>query len=408
MCTIRKIFYSICVVFVVTLGGCAHVEVPALPQDEYVPIRLVALTSGVEVTRAGIDPSATDIESATIIVFDGTEDKVLQCRHLTDVATEQIYLKAGDTYRVFAVANLGDGNCPNGDAATYFDDVAEIADLDEKYFISTVAAGAAPTLMPMTSVDNSDATSSLATVTIQHPLLPPAVGVESTVTIKMRSIYTKVVVTIYNRTSRWGANQSGLTFSSYLTENLPQGSWIVERPLADVVYDSETETWSENATAAGDDYPQTLTPLWTGYAASGLTDISTGWSTTPIQIGANYYVSRSFDVYTLENRRGIVAGVSAHQRKEKAPQYALQLTAIGTLNNKTFYTYVLVGKGRVPETPPDWWYGNYNVDRNCIYHVNLYVNSINNIEQDTRREYLDVVVVQNDLVSPTPDTIIDF
>jgi hypothetical protein len=224
----------------------------------------------------------------------------------------------------------------------------------------------------------------------------------------MRSIYTKVAVTIYNRTDSEGANLSGLTFSSYLAENLPQSSWIVERPLADVVYDSEAKTWSENATAAGDDYPQTLTPVWTGYAASGLTDISTGWTATPIQKETDYYVSRSFDVYTLENRRGIVPGVSALRRKEMAPERALQLTVVGTLNGKPFYTYVLVGKGRAPETPPDWWYGNYNVDRNCIYHLNLYVNSITDVEEDSRREYLDVVAVQNDLIPPTSDPVIDF
>jgi hypothetical protein len=416
MDTIKKIACLACVALLAALAGCVRkAEVPAPPQNGLVPIELVPVTGGVEVTRAtGIDFSATNITSATIIVFHATEDKVLQRRHLADVTTEKIYLKAGETYRVFAVANLLNGNCPNGDAATYFDDVDQIADLNGKYYIATAPAGTAPALMPMTSVDNTDATSSVATVTVSKGV-PPALGeTEVTVPIKMRSLYTKVAVTIYNRTNSSGANLSGLTFSDYLTENLPKSSWIVERPLADVVYDSDTETWSENSTAAGYDYPQSpptplVAPAWADYQATELTDISSGWTTTPVQLGGDYYVSRSMDIYTLENRRGIVPGVSAnmHERKALAPAQALQVTVIGTLNSKTFYTYVLIGKGRKEETPPgrpwgyyDLWWGNYNVDRNCIYHVNLYINATDDVTQDSRREYLDVVVVQNSLVDP--------
>jgi hypothetical protein len=411
---IMKIVSRVCVVLVATLSGCVQTEVETPLRDELVAIRLVPVTSGIEVTRAtGIDFSATTIESATVIVFHGTEDRVLERHYIADVTSEQIYLKAGTTYRIFAAANLTNDNCPGGNASTYFSDVDEIADLNSKYFISAVTAGTAPALMPMISVDNTDATSSIATVTLSKGV-PPVSGDEVIVNIKMRSIYTKVAITIYNRTNSAGtSNLSGLTFSDYLTENLPKNSWIMERSLTDVVKDPVTGAWSESSTAAGYDYPQSpptplVAPVWGDYVTTGLNDISTGWTTVPVQIGGNYYVTRSFDIYTLENRRGIVAGVSAnmYERKANAPEYALQVTLIGKLNNKTFYTYVLVGKGRDEETPPDVWYGNYNVDRNCIYHVNLYVDDTDNVTQDSRREYLDIVVVQNSLVDPTNSGIV--
>jgi hypothetical protein len=356
-----------------------EVEIPTPADDGLVPIELAALTSGVEVTRAaGIDPSYTTISSATIIVFHATEDRVLQNRYLADVTTDKVYLKKGETetsYRVFAVANLVDANCPNGNASTYFADVDEIADLEGKYFIAS-PAGTAPALMPMTSIGSAaDLSTQIATVVVQPPSLiapvPPAV--EYSVTIQMRSIYTKVEMNIYNKSG------SGVTPQSYFIENLPKHSWIVERAKS-------------SSAAAGDDYPQS----YTGYDNTAWDDLTTGWTASE-----NSYMKRTITFYTLENRRGVVSGLNPnmYERKAEAPANALEFTFTGQANGKILYTYVLIGKGRDALDPPDEWYGNYDVDRNCIYQVNVYIDGANetNITSDTRREYLNVVAVCGEL-----------
>jgi hypothetical protein len=91
-----------------------------------------------------------------------------------------------------------------------------------------------------------------------------------------------------------------------------------------------------------------------------------------------------------------------YERKEKAPANALEFTFISEANSKMLYTYVLIGKGRDLLEPPDTQFGNYDVDRNCIYHVNIYIDGATeaNITSDSRREYLDVVAVCGELVPP--------
>jgi hypothetical protein len=369
-------------------------EKPTPSEERLVPIKLAGLGSNTQITRAGIDPSFTDIKTATVIVFNQAGTEVLQRRNLDYANGDRVYLKPG-TYKVFAVANLTDGNCP-GDytAANFFDDVETSADLDdnEYYFVSTATAGAAPstsTGMPMTSIgsDPTDLTTQIVEVIVPDPIVS---GVSDEVIIKMRSIYTKVELTIYNNTS------SGVVPQSYLVENLPKNSWIIERPQTDP--------------ATGDDYPQSLAEPYTGYANTTVADLLTGWTTTPETINGKNYVKRTITLYTLENRRGVVSGVSAnmYERKEKAPANALEITFISTANNKMLYTHVLVGKGRSAETPPDTWYGDYNVDRNSIYRVNVYIDGTNNMESDSRREYLDEIAVCGTLTPPGNGTAIEF
>jgi hypothetical protein len=388
---IRKIVYCACGVCVVTLGSCVRNEVePSEFEDRLVPIELVGLTGAAEITRAGIDQSFTDIKTATIIVFNSDGTEVLQRRNLNYAAGDRVYLKTGASYNVFAVANLSDGNCPNGDWETYFNDVYMVGGLSEKLLLSTVTAGAAPsttTGMPMTSIDSY--ANQIAIVEVPDPIV---IGESDVVTIKMRSIYTKVALTIYNK------SDSGVTPQSYLVENLPIGSWIVERQQAYANHDYA-------------DYLAAQTPPQAGYVNSSLTSFSPAaseWSTAPAPL--DNYKMHSFDIYTLENRRGPETAPSADMdaRRDNAPANALDVTIIGAANNKMLYTHVLVGKGRNAAIPTDDALGNYDVDRNCIYHVNVYINGTANVEVDTRREYLDVVAVCGDLTSPVDGTEVEF
>ncbi|MDL2255427.1 hypothetical protein LJC38_02450 [Parabacteroides sp. OttesenSCG-928-K15] len=354
---IQTILYTIYILFLLTtLAGCSNTEIP-IEEDDLVAIELVGLNGSVQVSRAGIDPSLTAIHNATIIVFDGTEDKVLHRRTINYTDGERVYLKRGGTYKVFVIANLDDDNCPNGDAATYFDDVTNIAHLDNKYFISSAEPGEAPAKMPMISGTTSDP---LHSVTI--PPAPLAVA-DTKVTLELRSLYTKVSVNIYNKVNGGG---SGVELLSYYASNLPVYSWIVEQ---------------------ASDYPQTLDPKTTGYDRSSLMDIRQPTQTT------EDYACHSFDVYCLENRRGSVAGLTnPYYRKAQAPEYAFEINFQGNIsNNKVLQTYLLVGK--------DNDNSNFDVDRNCIYTVNVYVNSTTNISSDSRRMSLDVVVC-GELESP--------
>jgi hypothetical protein len=391
---IRKIVYCAGAVFVAALVGCVRGVVEPTPEgDGLVPIELVGLTSAAEVTRAGIDPAYTEIKTATIIVFNSAGTQVLQRRNINYAAGERVYLKPG-AYSVFAVANLADGNCPGAStAANYFGDVNDVGDLTDKSFLSTAATGAAPsttTGMPMTSIgDVADISTQIAIVTVPDPIVQ---GESDVVTIKMRSIYTKVSFTIYNR------NDSGVTPQSYLVENLPVGSWIWERPLGGGGLPPDYA-----------DYLAAQTPPQPGYVNMALATFApaaSGWAGAPAPLDG--YKMYSFDLYTLENRRGTVASTDVDERKANAPAGALQLTIMGEVGTKMLYTYVLVGKGRSAATPTDDQLGNYDVDRNCIYHVNVFINGTENVETDSRREYLDQTAVCGDLTSPENGTTVEF
>jgi hypothetical protein len=395
-------------ILLMAIGGCTrgNVEQPVLPQSpQLVPINLVTATGGAQITRAGIDPLFTTITNATIIVFDQQGNR-LQYRNIDYASGERVYLEAGGQFQVFAVANLTDGNCP-GDytAATYFADVETTADLYTKYFISTTAPGAAPAKMAMTSTGEEDPTNlsaQIVSIEVENPIVKDVSGA---VNIKMRSIYTKVVLTIYNRTNSAGTVQSTIEIVRFLGKNLAKYSWIIERPQSDTSDyaqspDSELEKPSQ------------------GYATTRI--ISTGsiddWTRTPELINGKYYVKHTATMYTLENRRGTVAEVTTpYDRKKYAPQFALEVNLISYINSAEIMdmlleTHVLVGQGSDQLTPPNKWEGNYDVERNSIYYLNVFFDTATKatIEQDSRRNYLELLALCGELSSPTDGSSFGF
>lgn len=366
------------VVILFTQSGCSH-EYPT-PKDEYVALELVGLAESVEInTRAGLDPSLTAIHNATIIVFHATEDKVLQRRTINyaSPANERVYLKRGETYRVFVIANIDDDNCPGEyTAATYFEDVAKIADLNSKYFLSTTELGMKPVSVPM--ISGTTATP-LEEVTIPNPLtLTP--DNTTIVTLKLRSLYTKVTVNLYNLVNESGTNLSGVEILSYYSNNLPIGSYIVERTTTDIYTN---------------DYPQSLDPKALGYQRSSLGDIRIP-TENRVKVGDRWYDRHSFDVYCLENRRGTVSDLNSgnvYDRKSKAPKFSFEISFQGNVGDRdVLQTYVVIGKGDDGTNPV---YNDFNLDRNCIYLVNIYVNGVGGVDADSRRMYLNVVVCGN-------------
>ncbi|MDF9829919.1 hypothetical protein [Parabacteroides sp. PF5-6] len=372
--TIRYIIYAL--LLVIAFAGCNEAEVPVPEDDEWVAIELVGLDSAVEVTRG-----EGEIDNATIIVFQATEEdtyEFLYCRTINYGNNERVYLKRGATYKVFAIANLDDANCPDDEevtADTYFDDVKTLDGLAQKYFISAVEQpGAAPDKMPMISGTTE---SPFETVVLPERLALDGEGKYPVVTLPLRRLYTKVAVNIYNHAN------SEVDLVSYYANNIPANSWIVERANDDL----------------DGDYPQILTTPAAGYTRSSLTGIGT--STTE---GA--YKKYNFDIYCLENRRGTVSGLTStnvYDRKALAPEYAFEICFQGnvTVNEKeeVLQTYVVVGKGYDEVNTPI--YNNFDVDRNCIYTVNIYVNGVGNVVADSRRMYLNVAI--NGELTPPED-----
>ncbi|MDL2265257.1 hypothetical protein LJC57_02370 [Parabacteroides sp. OttesenSCG-928-G07] len=347
--------------------GCSETEIP-IQEDDLVAIELVGLNGSVQVTRAGgIDPSLTTIHNATIIVFHA--DTMFQRRTIDYAAGERVFLKRGGTYKVFVIANLDDANCPDDfTTATYFDDVEHIDDLNSKYFISSTAPGIAPVKMPMISGSSA---SPFEVVTINKP--PQS----TTVTLQLRSLYTKVEVSLYNLVNDGAGNSSGVELLTYYANNLPTYSWLVERP-----------TTNPNAS---DDYPQTLTPTTIGYDRSSLVDIRVPDQVHP---GSRTYARHSFVVYCLENRRGTVTELTADnvfERKAKAPKFAFEVNFQGNANEEdVLQTYVVIGKGHDENYVTQ--YGNFDIERNCIYQVQVYIDGVTNVKYDSRRMYLNVVI----------------
>lgn len=367
---IRKIVCFAGLTCAVALTGCARTEPgePSHGEDDMFAVELAAAGGSVQVSRAA-DMNA--IENAIVLVWDAAGTTLLHNRYLDYAGKERVYLRAG-TYQIFAVANLTDENCPNGSVATYLSDVAVPADLNGKHLIATSST---PGNLIMCS------------------------GVETTVianntddkTIVLRRVQTKINLNIYNKISGQGGSvASGVEMHSYYTDNLPKGSYLIEQPATDNPSDPY-------------DYPG-------GYERVYPTTLS---NPTEVELtSGNWYHRYNVEIITFENRRGtidILEIASAYDRKEKAPDNALEINVIGYANGAVLDTFVLPGKGRSaePNYPDMDNIANFDVDRNCIYHINVIINNTANIDIDSRREYLELAVC-GDLNPPVDGTGAEF
>lgn len=323
--------------------------------DTWVAVELVAAGSPVQVSRAA---DMNVIANAVIVVFKG--GVVDQCKYVADYAGGgRVYLKRGGSYQIFAVANLADANCPEGSAAAYLDGVASTADLDNLYLLAAESER-----------DNLIMCSELKSVSVPDSPLATA---DRTVALDMRRVQSRIELNVYNKISGPGGSiASGVEPHSYFTNHLPGGAWLRERSA-----DRTTEAY----------WKTTQKP----FPAPVEKQVNSTWY--------NYY---AFEIITFENRRGevdISLIGSEYDRKAQAPAHALEINLIGYANGKVLDTFVIPGKGRTPETGTWDNLLDYNVDRNCIYHINVYINHTGSIDIDSRRVYLETVVC-GDLESP--------
>ena len=360
----KKIIYSICTVLcAAAFAGCERNEDdrPQRQSDEMVAIELSVAGGSTQITRAGIDPTLTAIDSVTFIVFDAASSNAwLQTKTIDYAGGERLFLRAGGSYNIFAVANLDDSYCPNGDAGTYLNDVTTVAGLDSKYILAASALGSKQGKVPM--ITGTTATP-LEQIVIPSPITVPTTSFE----LELRSLYTKVSVNIYNLTSGGG---SGVTPGGYLTEDLPTASYLVEQT---------------------DDYAY-LNTLYSRSAFTTPLPVA-GGSYTFDQLPGKTYNKCSVDVYCLENRRGDGVLVDVYDRRDEAPAYATAIRILSTVTgrNDLLDTYLFPGKGRSVEAnnPDVDKIYNYDIDRNSIYHINVIINGTADVTLDSRREYIE-------------------
>ena len=368
----KKIPQLICIVLcMAALAGCSKNEPikPANSGEEMVAIELSAMFE-VEATRATYVSQA--IRNVLFAIFDdaGTFESV---KSISDYsAGERIYLRVGRVYKIFAIANLDNSNCPGGSVDNFFAGVSTVADLDNLFLFAPT------TVTPGKMIMCSDAPARLDIVT----------GSPYFHTIPIRNIQTKIDLNIYNRVtdSGGGTLASGVTLHSYNINALPGFSHMLEQ-------------------AADYSSPSSSADFWN----TAVTIFPTGYTTE--QLGSDWYRKYSIEIYTFENRQGVgtTTITNANQRKEYAPQFATEIVILGAdAAGHVFNTFVHPGKGRnISGTTVVDDINNFDINRNCVYHINVVIYNTTNISSDTRRQYYKTVLC-GELEDPGSGTGADF
>lgn len=314
-----------------------------------VPIKISASREGVQLSRAGNMPD--NIENALILVFDNTNNLTTR-KYCNYSLGETVYLKSGASYKIFAIANLDDSNCPNGNAEEFLAGVTNTSDLSNYYILG--ASQSIPDLGKMV----------MCTETIQTVSV---VASTAEVTVELTRMHSLVEVTIYNLVDQNGTNLSGVYPQTYAMDNSPRGSFLFKRSAVDY----------QNAVPSP------------GFAQFSQTPLPAAES-TPVYLNNKYYARRTFSFYSFENLSGTVNDLTdPYDRRTKAPPHAFFITMLSnTSSGNLLNTYIYPGHGRETVSGSDI-INNFDIDRNCIYHVTIYIEGVNNITDDSRREYLE-------------------
>lgn len=352
-------------------------------------IGLVAVDGKAFITRAGeADPLLTRIDDVHMMIFEDTDkDSIIAdtdsliIRNFYEYGIKQnIYLKKGEVYYIYIIANLDDSNCPNGSVNTYFNDVKTYGDLKNKYV----------QIMERNARDLNKMI--MATKEIVPIKLPAGSNVFSP-QIPLHRLQSKFSVNIYNKVQ----SQTDLTITSgvYPTTinaaDLPRYSYVHSRPV-------------EENNGGSHDYAFSLTNPSSGFFNS--TNRFLSKPEEVVQIGGNWYTRQSVEFFCFENRRGAVSEIDnytvdtipdiphVYGRKKLAPDFSTYLVLNSLTEDNTLLTFVHAGKGRDQEQPTlQDDITNFDVDRSSVYNFNIYINGIDDVRIDTRRSFLDQLVL---------------
>lgn len=320
-------------------------------------------------------------------------DSLVERRYFDYGTRQEIFLKRGSVYYVYAVANLADIHCSNGNLATYFDDVATYADLKGKYLLN-----------PDRPVDKVDKIV-MAADGVTTLRLPDNPGPNELITpeIKLERIPAKFVINIYNRVAGRDDPRviSHVNPVSMTGVDFIRGSYMLSRT-------DPKEDFSEASGYTGDIYFQ---PRSVSLVADGMEQTVE----YPVEGSGKWYTKQTFEIFALENRKGSVPEIIGYSiplvytdprmqdvygRYELAPDDATHLRinslvsqdAPEEVRGKVLLTWVHAGKGRNSITGTDD-ITNFDVERNAVYNFNVVINGIDNVTIDSRRDYLDQMII---------------
>ncbi|MDR2891265.1 MAG: hypothetical protein LBV18_06730 [Alistipes sp.] len=381
-----------------TLSGCVTDPIEHRPSTE-ASGELVAVTIDFEArgaaqyaTRAGYPDPFNAIDNINMFLFEDTDgepgitdgDAVIERRYFAFEIRQEIDLRPGTTYHAYAIANLDDSNVPYGNLREYFDDVHTFGDLKRKYIVYT-------TLSPQDLGKLPLASGEVQTLTIPADPAPDATFTE---TLTLDRVYAHFSINLHNKVVGPGdpTVTSGVNPRTMYGVNFTRGSFLFPR--------DEDFNSAETGYTGGD------------YYRTAAIDIAPTGGEPIVEANGNYYTVQHWDVFTFENRKGSESQIvdygdgadveDVYGRYTLAPQDAahIRITSfIGDdapdpeMRGKTLLTWVHAGKGRSPENNRPDDVTNFDVDRNTVYHFNVYINGLDDVSIDTRREYLDQLVL---------------
>lgn len=387
-----KYIFPVWLLAVALFYGCSD-EIEQVMNDNSVPpgyarldVNLVAVNGKAYMTRAEADPVMSFIDDVHLLIFEDADNNgkiaetdSLVVRNFYEYGIKQnIYLKKGLTYFVYVVANLDDSNCPDGTVESFFDDVNTYGDLMRKH------------LQIMEKTPRDLGKMIMATTGIVDVTLPVGSNVFQP-TIPLQRLQSKFVVTIYNKVNSQTdpTVASGVYPSTLNVADLPRYSFLFEHAVAN--YSDGKHDYAFNLQNIADGYYESQTDF--------LPEVE-----EVVQHNGKWYTKQTVEFFSFENRRGSNPDINNYStndtvpnvygRKALAPEYSTYLRLTSLTQGNALRTYIHAGKGRDNEAtgvPDD--ITNFDVDRSCVYHFNIYINSAKDVEVDTRRSFLNQLVI---------------
>ncbi|MDR2584641.1 MAG: hypothetical protein LBC84_00220 [Prevotellaceae bacterium] len=338
-------------------------------EEVQVTLRLTNQMPSAYITRATDDPNdlMNYVDNVHLLIFDNSNNIIYRTYFAYGVE-QNVYLKRGYNYKIFVVANINADNTNINNAEAFFDDVHTLSDLNSKY----VVASSRSVLQVGKIIMTSDGTIPVDLTT--------ASGTPIQIPVPLHRLSSKVIFNVFNKVAPGPSNVFPVSWNVI---DVPHTSFLVEsaqdHPMTGGVLGSPTL--------------QQIQSLYTQSQAELLPLPESG----TVAFNGNTYTKQTFEFFSFENRRGNVSGITGtnvSERKALAPDFStfVQLMSYTDLD-RTLLHYIHIGKGRDIETPPDKWFNNYDIDRNAVYHLNVYINGYNNVLLDSRVEYLDGHVI---------------
>lgn len=377
---IRHIPFA-CLLLATLLAGCVReedFEVPAVRGEGETSLLLSFRTNtpSVVVSRATpVDLLMDAIDDVHILIFKDVsgvegidENTPVDKRDYIQYKTEQrVFLQPGAIYYVFAAANLNAG-------ASYFDDVQKYGDLQKKILVQ--GASLIPDKLVMT-------TKGVVPVNLTD------IG-DKTSVIFLSRVQTQMRLNIYNKVDERGDIASGVYPVSFTGINIPRYSYLLDRGMKP----GDTQSRGLDFSSYTDDeHKDTVFTRTATYLLPDPVETVTIGTTryTRQTVYGFVFENRQGRVFTFKDRDGVVKNLtSVKDRKLAAPEFATIAQITSTTADKVLLTYMMPGQdlnGDLDVT------NDYNIDRNCIYHLNVYIRGVNEVETDSRREYLDQLAV---------------